>query len=417
VTVLSLIATQDHLEKVAKTSDPVKALSEFVWNSLDAEASSVAVEFIVNGLGGIQGIVIRDNGTGISHERAESDFSNLGDSWKKTARRTPNQNRAVHGKEGRGRLKFFSLAQQAHWNSVFEKDGQLWDISIEIASGALGKADASSPSLSHYKDTGTIVELSPLKDQFDWLLSRGAFIEFTAIFAPYLLKYPNVDIFYNGIKIDPAAAIMVAHDFPSQTVICPNRTVKDISLKVIEWNSHVESRRIHLGGESGIVLGSQPAHVIAPGFEFSAYAHCGFFQEIADANLLELDDLSDPDFTHIMGHLREQLGDYFRQRQAERSQGLIDELKTAGAYPYEGDPKDEIERRERQVFDIATYAVSSYSNDFKKADNSLKRMTLAFLREAIRHNPDSLSTILRAVVNLPRSRQDEFSSLLEKTEL
>jgi hypothetical protein len=44
-------------------------------------------------------------------------------------------------------------------------------------------------------------------------------------------------------------------------------------------------------------------------------------------------------------------------------------------------------------------------------------MTLALLREAVRHNPDSVTNILRAVINLPKSRQDEFSALLEKTEL
>ena len=44
-------------------------------------------------------------------------------------------------------------------------------------------------------------------------------------------------------------------------------------------------------------------------------------------------------------------------------------------------------------------------------------MTLTLLREAIRHNPDAISTILQAIVNLPKVRQDEFSSLLQKTEL
>lgn len=86
-------------------------------------------------------------------------------------------------------------------------------------------------------------------------------------------------------------------------------------------------------------------------------------------------------------------------------------------YPYEGEPKDEVERRERQVFDIATHAASSYSSVFKKADNSQKKMTLELLREALRHNPESISRILRAVFHLPKARQDEFSGLLEKTEL
>ncbi|WP_287349139.1 hypothetical protein [Mesorhizobium sp.] len=42
---------------------------------------------------------------------------------------------------------------------------------------------------------------------------------------------------------------------------------------------------------------------------------------------------------------------------------------------------------------------------------------MGLLREAIAHNPESVSRILRAVFNLPKNRQDEFSNLLDKTEL
>jgi hypothetical protein len=142
-----------------------------------------------------------------------------------------------------------------------------------------------------------------------------------------------------------------------------------------------------------------------------------FFQEIADANLLEFDGLTDPDFARVLEYIRDEVSDYFRARQAEKSSELIQDLKDAGVYPYEGDPKDEVEQRERQLFDIATHAVSSYSRDFKKADNPLKKITLVLLREAVSHNPESVSRILRAVFNLPKPRQDEFSTLLEKTEL
>jgi DNA mismatch repair ATPase MutL len=48
-----------------------------VWNAVDAEATRVSVEFVLNPLGGIQEIVIRDNGTGISHTNAGRDFGNL----------------------------------------------------------------------------------------------------------------------------------------------------------------------------------------------------------------------------------------------------------------------------------------------------------------------------------------------------
>jgi hypothetical protein len=179
----------------------------------------------------------------------------------------------------------------------------------------------------------------------------------------------------------------------------------------------VDSRKIYFGGESGVVFSSQPANVPAPGFDFSVYAYSPFFQEIANANLLEFDGLTDPDFARVLEYIRDEVSDYFRARQAEKSSELIQDLKESGLYPYEGDPKDEVERRERQVFDIATQAVSSYSRDFKKADDPLKKITLGLLREAVSNNPESLSRILRAVFNLPKGRQDEFSNLLEKTEL
>ena len=76
--VLTLKAKNDHLQKVAKTSDFVKALAELVWNSLDADATEVNVIFSLNALGGIDSIVVTDNGSGISKERAEHDFESLG---------------------------------------------------------------------------------------------------------------------------------------------------------------------------------------------------------------------------------------------------------------------------------------------------------------------------------------------------
>jgi hypothetical protein len=190
-----------------------------------------------------------------------------------------------------------------------------------------------------------------------------------------------------------------------------------MSLKVIEWKARSTSRKIYFGSESGVVLGSQAANITAPGYDFSVYAYSPFFQEMSDANLLEFDGLTDPDFGAVLEYIRDQVGDYFRARQAEKSGELIQDLKDAGIYPYEGDPKSEVEKRERQVFDIATHAVSSYSTHFKRADDNQKRITLGLLREAVAHNPESVSRILRAVFNLPKVRQDEFSNLLGKTEL
>jgi hypothetical protein len=416
--VLTLKAKHDHLQKVASMRDHVKALAEFVWNALDADAQIVSVEFNRNALGGIDSISVRDNGSGISKARAEHDFESLGESWKLKTHRTAVHSRAIHGKEGQGRLKFFSLAQKAVWSSVYRDKGGLWRLHIEIQAGNLQTSNVSDEEFAlGATETGTVVEFAPLKDTFDWLGGEAATAEFSAIFAPYIMQYPGIEISYAGKLIDPSTSIEHLYDFQQHSIICPGRIVRDMSLKVIEWKAKGVSRKIYFGGESGVVLGSQPANIPAPGFDFSVYAYSSFLQEIADAKLLEIDSLTDPDFGAVLAYIREAVTDYFRARQAEKSGELIQDLKDAGLYPYEGDPKDEVERKERQVFDIATHAVSSYSRTFKTADNPVKKMTLGLLREAVRHNPESISRILKAVFNLPKIRQDDFSNLLEKTEL
>lgn len=102
---LSLLPGQDHLEKVAKTNDPLRGLSEFVWNAHDGDALNVSVAFDENALGGLQAIRVIDNGSGIRPTALNQEYSQLGESWKKHVERTLKYGRAMHGKEGRGSLE------------------------------------------------------------------------------------------------------------------------------------------------------------------------------------------------------------------------------------------------------------------------------------------------------------------------
>ena len=225
--VLTLKAKHDHLEKVASTRDYVKALGEFVWNALDADASRVSVELVRNVLGGIESIIIRDNGSGISKLRAEHDFESLGESWKLQAHRTPILARAIHGKEGKGRLKFFSLAKRAQWSSVYRNSDRFLRLSIAIEADRLQTSNVSEPEPApNAAETGTVVELAPLKDTFDWLGSEEARAEFNAIFAPYILQYPGTEIAYDGKSVDPPLTIDRAYEFGAKSIICPSGTVR-----------------------------------------------------------------------------------------------------------------------------------------------------------------------------------------------
>ncbi|TAA50605.1 ATP-binding protein [Shinella sp. JR1-6] len=414
---LSLKPGQDHLERVAKTSDPLRGLSEFVWNALDGDALNVSVILNKNALGGLQEIKVVDDGTGIRPVALRQEYGQLGESWKKGVDRTPKFGRAMHGKEGRGRLRFFSLAGVSHWQTKFFEGGRLQTVSAKIEAAALGSCDVSEAMDADGTTSGTTVTLGRLKDEFDWLASDAAFQQFSAVFAAYVLQYPNVEIVYDGKLISPDKIIARNDHVPVSHIELSNGTLQDLRVRVIEWKATTGDRRLHLGADDGVALASQPAAITAPGFSFSAYAYSKFFEKMHAGNLLELDALTDPDLNKVLEYVREVLTGHFRRRQSQEASNVIDDLIAEGAYPYEGEPKSELESRERQVFDIATYAVSSYSREFKRAAPSLKKITLTLLREAIRHNPESLTSILRAVVNLPKTKQDEFSALLAKTEL
>lgn len=410
---LTLKAKQDHIEKVVRTSDPLRGIAELVWNGFDAQATRVDVEFRRNVLGSIDEILVTDNGIGISAERADTDFGQLGESWKRFAKPA---GRSLHGKEGRGRLRFFSVADRCVWRTRYQGSEGLRALTIEIRAEALERSQISDPEPAT-GETGTSVSLHPLKGPQDWLGTLEARQQFVTIFAQFLRLYPDLQLWYDGQRIDPSAAIASTNSFELPAIVGPTQTIRGVKVDIVEWSTTMESRKIHFCGENGVVLGSQPARVQAPDFSFSVYATSDFFIALAADNVLELDDLTDQDFARVLEAIREPVQEHFKARSAERAQGLIQELKDAGAYPYTGDPTDDIQRRERDVFDMATYAVSNYSKEFRKADTSLKRMTLALLREALRHNPDSLTQILRAVVDLPKDKQKEFSSLLERTEL
>ena len=72
----------DFLERQAK-AQPIAAVAELIWNGLDADATAVTVDFEDDKLGGMNRIIVTDNGHGIPHADAPILFRNLGGSWKK----------------------------------------------------------------------------------------------------------------------------------------------------------------------------------------------------------------------------------------------------------------------------------------------------------------------------------------------
>ncbi|MEM8128280.1 ATP-binding protein, partial [Morganella morganii subsp. sibonii] len=113
--------TSEHLKKIAKET-PIRALSELVWNGFDAKATNINISFKSSELGGIDEILVIDNGGGIPYEKINKLFGSLGGSWKKNAKKMQG-NEYLHGENGQGRFKAFSLGEKVVWTSIDKKIG------------------------------------------------------------------------------------------------------------------------------------------------------------------------------------------------------------------------------------------------------------------------------------------------------
>jgi hypothetical protein len=413
---LKLQARQDHIEKIAKTSEPVRAIAELIWNGLDADADKIDVVFTKNALGGVEYIEVIDNGDGFNLKTLLTDFQGLGGSWKARALKT-SKGRALHGREGKGRLKFYSLADRCKWTTVYDEDGARYELVAIVRSTSLENVDYDDPVSAQEKATGTHVLIGPLVANQDYLASQEAFAKLSEIFAPFLKRNPAISVSYNQQRINLAAAIERTYPFEITDVVDEAMKPIKCSGEIIEWRMTNERRQWHLCSTGGGEIGSIPVGIRAPGFSFSGYLFHEYFQELQDKNLLGMDDLADPTYAKIIEAAKDKAREYFAERNRERSGTIIAGLKAEGVYPYEGEPTGAAEKIERGVFDAAAIAVTAYSKRFHEADRDVRQLSLSLIREAVRQNPASLTDILTKIIRLPKEEQDDFASLLRGADL
>jgi hypothetical protein len=233
---ISVQVADDHLKKLATTRKAVDALSEIVWNSLDADALNVTVNLVENGLGGIDRIVIKDDGSGFSPLELDCAFTNLGDSWKRQTNRTRFTGRLLHGKEGQGRFKGLSLGLNVSWRTTWR------DPSTEELRSHIISMNRDNPKVAsieeiedHFPAPGTVVTISDVDRKPSSFTDADNQERFSDTFSLYLLDYPSVSIRYVGETVDPQSQICFTQEYESYFDY--EGTSYPCGLTVIEWST------------------------------------------------------------------------------------------------------------------------------------------------------------------------------------
>ena len=412
--IVEVQAQEDFVEKLA-AAHLAQALAELTWNGLDAEATTVSIE-ADHGPIGLKSVRVRDNGHGMPYSEAEDLFKYIGGSWKRSARRSKNGKRILHGEEGKGRFRALALGRVAEWSvTAPDASGQLMRYRITMVKDSAKIFRLSKPEpADEGTEIGVEVTVSEPYKQWD-LEAPGLIQQLNEIHALYLTDYPTVSVTLSGTRLDPTTLIDVRKSYELPPIITGDSPQQSVELEVVEWKTPTE-RTLYFCSVNGFPLHRTAPGIHAPEFDFSAYLKSEYVSTLHEQGILDLAEM-DPRLNKALENAKEQLRDHFKTRAIEKQKTLLDEWKTERVYPYAQEPANSVQAVERKVFDIVAINVATSLPDFQTQDQRNRKFQLRMLRQAIQRGPDELQLILEEVLGLNQRKQEELAKLLRRTTL
>lgn len=408
MTWLAVDVQADHLESLVR-GDPLSGVIELVWNAIDAEAEQVRVVVAESPLGGVEEVRVEDDGHGMTRADIDEEFAHLGGSWKRLASSSKHGKRVLHGAEGKGRWRAFTIGPSVRWTTVGPTDPPRQKTIIEGHLDRLGGFEVHDPEPTD-DSAGTVVKVTCGQPGPNGLLGDRAPKVLTATLALHLQRYSDtLTVTYRGARLDPSTLQERIADY--DLAVPPG--YGDGTLTIIEWSEDVQVRRgLFLCDSSGVVLDDMQAGIHAKGFLFTTYARWDGFRELSD-RLWQAD--TDEILAPIVDAAKAQMREHFKLRRDEDKRTIVQGWKDQQVYPYAEEPKEEPGRVARDLFDVVAVTAAPAVNSTE--DPVARRFSLSLIREALENNPTSLRRVLTEVLQLPKDSLEELNSLLDQTTL
>lgn len=401
----------------ASKCDAIEAIEELIWNSLDADATRVNIEYQFSALGALEFLRVRDNGIGFEVGPKEA-FGCFGSSLKKLRDRTP-AGRIQHGREGRGRYKALALGSAATWSSVAgHLDGKFIQTTIRVDSKSPNRL-APSQAILDIGSTGVIVEVHDPTEAAASLLADDLSAELAFRFAPYLIAYPGIELWVNNDLVDPAAGLSDKRDESVSVEV--DRVTYTATILLCVWKKlDREGRpfaRVYYCTRDGFAVEEHAGYVQRLGVSMTAYVKSDYFEASDSAtSYSRMGDL-DTVAKGFLGRARELMRKVNREKLHERAREEVERLKTEKLYPFEGEPKDEVDRAERQVFDIVAEQLHVLAPDLAQDKAPDRKRKMEALKVAITTDPLIQNFLVEQVLGLTATQQKDFYEVLQKVPL
>tara|TARA_R110002126_G_scaffold88792_1_gene212602 strand:+ start:115 stop:2085 length:1971 start_codon:yes stop_codon:yes gene_type:complete len=404
---------QDHIESLTRASG-ITAISELIWNSLDADSTEIKIEYVKNKLGGYENLMVIDNGLGIEYTKAQDVFGRLGGSEKKHTNTSPN-GRHYHGKEGKGRYKSLALGDLVKFTSVYQNGESLKEFTVTFDRNNLSHSNFSDLKTlpKGNKETGFKVEIQNVnQENVNQALDVKFRKEIEQKFASYWINYNDFNIYFNGNKLEFESLIKNTDE--TDFLIEDGELSYRFVIKVIEWSFDIK-KKTYLCNTKGVPFKELNLGIRST-IPISIFIQSIYVEKLHRENLIDLENFDDI-LQGAYGEAKKFAREYVRKRLHLYSGEFIKELKSKGLYPYKENADSLVEESKRQVFDIVALQVNEYLPDFESQDDKSKKFTLSLIKEALEKDSSSLQRILTEVIELPDEKREELVEILEETSL
>lgn len=410
---IDLGVEKDHIESLTKAGG-ITAISELIWNSLDADASVIEIDAKRNKLDGIESITIKDNGHGIDYSKAQDVFGRLGGSQKKLSSTSPN-GRHYHGKEGKGRYKSLALGDLVQFKSTYKNSDSYKQFTITLDRNHLSYSDFSDlktlPKGTGESGFEVLIQNVNLEHATEAIEIRNR-KDIEQKFASYWINYPDFSISFNGNKLEFES--LIKNTDSTDFLIEKEDLSYKFDIKVIEWNFDIK-KKTYLCNTKGVPF-KEINLGIRSTIPISIFIQSVYIEKLHRENILDLQEM---DEIVQLAHDKAKVfaREYVRKRLHQYSGEFIKGLKEKGLYPYTETADSLIEESKRQVFDIVALQVNEYLPDFEDQQDKSKKFTLTLIKEALEKDSNALRKILTEVIELPDEKREELVEILEETSL
>jgi hypothetical protein len=422
----------DGVKSILNSYNVSESIAEYIWNGFDAGATQVDISYEDDEFTSLKYLKITDNGKGIPQEELSVKFKPFHESEKARKNTDPRHHSLLHGKNGVGRLTFFTFANVATWETTYRWGRACYRYDIEIHSSDLQNYTGGHTNKEKVNGSASSTQVT-----FEGLRELSVGMMETSI-VPYLLrefcwflelfKDKGFKITVNGDRLQHEDLIeSVNHE-----IIVHKETATRFNVKYIQWKQKLnkEYSRYYLVDsthnerwKSTTLLNNKGDRFYHSVYVQSDYFDSFIYDEKEDENKQVLrseeskfNNQHDDEYKHLLA----EFNDYLRRLRSPHLQKVADDLvekfekeKILPEIKNEWDiPRsNELKQLIKGVFQIEPKIFSDSSTEQKKTFVHLLNALLDSDRR------DQIYTIIDSVVRLDPNEQDRLAELLKANEL